>query len=87
MLDLETLLAYLTLIQRWEHLMVKAFWSVLGWTIVWSIFSTGTVFFGGFIQALILNSEKVVFRKLWRTILILPWAIPAIISNGIFGDV
>lgn len=63
----------------------KAFWSVLGWTIIWSVFSTATVFFGGFIQALILNSEKVVFRKLWRTILILPWAIPALLSQMVFS--
>ncbi|VEU81128.1 carbohydrate ABC transporter permease [Haploplasma axanthum] len=63
----------------------KAFWSVLGWTIVWAVLSTFTVFFGGFIQALILNSEKVVFRKLWRTILILPWAIPALLSQMVFS--
>ncbi|MDY0276835.1 MAG: sugar ABC transporter permease [Acholeplasma sp.] len=63
----------------------KAFWSVLVWTIVWAVLSTATVFFGGFIQALILNSEKVVFRKLWRTILILPWAIPALLSQMVFS--
>lgn len=63
----------------------EAFWRVLGWTVVWAIFSTFTVFFGGFFQALILNSEKVVFRKLWRTILILPWAIPALLSQMVFS--
>ena len=63
----------------------KAFWSVLLWTIIWAVFSTGTVFFGGFIQALILNSDKVVFRKLWRTVLILPWAIPALLSQMVFS--
>ncbi|TNF09566.1 MAG: sugar ABC transporter permease, partial [Bacillota bacterium] len=63
----------------------SAFWRVLGWTVVWAILSTFTVFFGGFIQALILNSEKVVFRKLWRTILILPWAIPALLSQMVFS--
>ena len=63
----------------------QAFWRVLGWTFIWAIASTFTVFFGGFIQALILNSEKVVFRKLWRTILILPWAIPALLSQMVFS--
>src|SRR5690606_11069058 len=62
-----------------------AFWRVLGWTIVWVVMSTVTVFFGGFFQALILNSESVVFRKLWRTILILPWAIPALLSQIVFS--
>jgi len=63
----------------------KAFWKVLSWTIIWAILSTFTVFFGGFIQALILSSKKVVFRKLWRTILILPWAIPALLSQMVFS--
>ena len=62
----------------------QAFWRVLGWTFIWAILSTFTVFFGGFIQALILNSEKVVFRKIWRTVLILPWAIPALLSQMVF---
>lgn len=62
-----------------------AFWRVLSWTVVWAIFSTFTVFFGGFFQALILNSESIVFRKLWRTILILPWAIPALLSQMVFS--
>lgn len=62
-----------------------AFWRVLSWTVVWAILSTATVFFGGFFQALILNSEKVVFRKFWRTVLILPWAIPALLSQMVFS--
>lgn len=62
----------------------RAFWSVLLWTIIWAIFSTFTVFFGGFFQALIVNSERVVFKKFWRTLLILPWAVPAILSQIIF---
>ncbi|MDD2259630.1 MAG: sugar ABC transporter permease [Acholeplasmataceae bacterium] len=62
-----------------------AFWRVLGWTAIWAVGSTFTVFFGGFIQALILNSEKVVMRKFWRSILILPWAIPAILSQMVFS--
>ncbi len=63
----------------------KAFWSVLSWTVIWAVFSTVTCFFGGFFQALILNSEKVVFRKFWRTILILPWAMPALLSQMVFS--
>ena len=63
----------------------QAFWRVLSWTVVWAIFSTATVFFGGFFQALILNSEKVVFKKFWRTFFILPWAIPAMLSQMIFS--
>ncbi len=63
----------------------QAFWRVLGWTVIWAVLSTFTVFFGGFFQALVLNSEHVVFRKLWRTIMILPWAIPALLSQMVFS--
>ncbi|HQC30273.1 MAG TPA: ABC transporter permease subunit [Acholeplasmataceae bacterium] len=63
----------------------RAFWKVLGWTIVWAVFSTGTVFFGGLFQALILNSDRVQFKRFWRTILILPWAMPALLSQMVFS--
>jgi arabinogalactan oligomer/maltooligosaccharide transport system permease protein len=42
------------------------------------------VFFGGFFQAVIINNKRVVFRKIWRTVLILPWAVPALISQMVF---
>lgn len=61
------------------------FWKVLGWTLIWAVLSTATCFFGGLFQALILNSEHVVFRKFWRSILILPWAIPALLSQMVFS--
>lgn len=51
------------------------------WTVVWAIFATFTCYFAGFFQALILNNKHVVGRKLWRSLLILPWAIPALISQ------
>ncbi len=63
----------------------KAFWRVLIWTVIWAIFSTGTVFFGGLFQALIINSDRVRFKKFWRTILILPWAMPALLSQMVFS--
>lgn len=62
-----------------------AFWNVLLWTTIWAFFSTFTVFFGGFFQAVILNSEHVPFKKFWRTILILPWAIPGLLSQMVFS--
>ncbi|MCF7927319.1 MAG: sugar ABC transporter permease [Candidatus Izimaplasma sp.] len=60
------------------------FWSVFSWTMIWAVFATATCFFGGFIQAVILNNKRIVFRKAWRGILILPWAVPALISQMIF---
>lgn len=73
----------------------KTFTGVFAWTIVWAILSTVTCFFGGLFQAVILNNKRVKFKKMWRTIYILPWAIPGMISllvfktlfNGQFGPV
>lgn len=62
----------------------QMFFRVFGWTIVWAVGSTVTVFFGGLFQAVILNNKRVVFRKAWRGLLILPWAVPALISQMIF---
>lgn len=61
-----------------------AFRKVFLWTIVWTIVSSATCFFGGFIQAIILNNKRVRFTKFWRTILIIPWAIPGMVSLLIF---
>lgn len=60
------------------------FWNVFLWTLIWAVGATFTCFFGGFIQAVIISNERVVFRKAWRSVLILPWAVPALISQMIF---
>lgn len=65
----------------------KVFWKVFVWTVIWAIASTATVFFGGFLQAVIINSERVPMKKFWRTLYILPWAIPAIITQMVFANI
>lgn len=60
------------------------FWKVFSWTLIWAFGATFTCFFGGFLQAVIISNKRVVFRKFWRSILILPWAVPALISQMIF---
>ena len=71
------------------------FWGVLTWTVIWAIISTLTSYFGGLGVACLVNSRRVKFKKFWRTIYILPWAIPGMISllvfrnmfNGQFGPI
>ena len=71
------------------------FWGVLGWTLLWSVVSTLSCYFGGLGMACLVNNRRVKFRKFWRTIYILPWAIPGLISllifrnmfNGQFGPI
>lgn len=73
----------------------KTFFGIFGWTLVWAVISTFTCFAFGLIQATILNSKRIKFKKLWRGIYILPWAIPGMVSllvfrtmfNGQFGPV
>ena len=63
----------------------ETFWKVFVWTAIWAVFSTATVFFGGMFQALVISSDRVPFKKFWRTLLILPWAVPALISQMAFS--
>ncbi|MNO32397.1 Maltose transport system permease protein MalF [compost metagenome] len=81
----------ITQVFSWMH----TFLGVLLWTFVWAILATVTTYFFGFFQAVLLNNSAVKFKKLWRSIYILPWAVPAMISalvfksmfNGQFGPI
>lgn len=78
-------------LKTWSH----TFYGVLSWTIIWAILSTVTTYFGGMLVALLINQRGIKFKGLWRTILILPYAIPQLISllvmrnmfNGEFGPI
>ncbi|GIP52762.1 sugar ABC transporter permease [Paenibacillus vini] len=73
----------------------KTFYGVLTWTIIWAVLSTVTTYFGGMFVALLINQKGIKFKGFWRTILIIPYAIPQIISllvmrnmfNGQFGPI
>ncbi|MCH1640278.1 MULTISPECIES: carbohydrate ABC transporter permease [Paenibacillus] len=81
----------LVALKTWSH----TFYGVLTWTIIWAILSTVTTYFGGLLVALLINQKGIRFKGLWRTILILPYAIPQLISllvmknmfNGQFGPI
>jgi len=74
---------------RWLY----TFRRVFTWTVIFATLGTLIPFAFGLFQAVILNNKRVKFKKVWRSILILPWAMPAIISqlnfqqilNGTFG--
>jgi len=53
---------------------------VFVWTVTWAILATVTSFFVGLMWALIVNSAGVKIKKLWRTIFIIPYAVPGLIS-------
>ncbi len=73
----------------------QTFFSVLLWTVIWAVTVTFLTYFLGLFQAMILNHKSVKGRNVFQTILILPWAIPQMISlmvfrnlfNGQFGPI
>jgi len=50
------------------------------WTFVWAIVATVTTFFGGLIVAVVINRHGIKLKRFWRTIYVLPWAMPGFIS-------
>lgn len=67
---------------RWKN----TFIGVTLWTISWATLATFTTFFGGLFLAIIVNNKYVSFKRFWRTILIIPWAIPGMISLLVFSN-
>lgn len=73
----------------------NTFFGISVWNVIWAAASTVSVFFSGLLLALMVNHPKVKFKKFWRTMFILPWAVPQFISilvfrvllNGSFGPV
>ncbi|MCG7410451.1 ABC transporter permease subunit [Paenibacillus sp. ACRRX] len=71
------------------------FFGISVWNIIWAVASTLSVFFSGLVLALMVNHPRIKFKRFWRTIFILPWAVPQFISilvfrvllNGSFGPV
>ena len=65
----------------------STFFSVLGWTVIWTVCATLSCYFLGMLQALILNNPQVKFKKLFRTIQILPWVMPSMICLLVFRNI
>lgn len=64
----------------------KAFSYTAIWTIVWAVFATFTCFFAGFFYAFVLQDKRVIIPKFFRTVYILPYAIPAMLSLFVWAN-
>lgn len=67
------------------------FMSMFIWTIMWALFTVVFSFSIGLAFALVLNNKRLKGRNVYRTLLIIPWAVPYFISvltwkNGIFNE-
>ncbi|QKT05682.1 ABC transporter permease subunit [Mycoplasma sp. OR1901] len=63
-----------------ENNLLLSLQRVIGWTILWTIFSTLIPISVGIIIAVLTNSQRIKFKKVFRVIYILPWAIPAFVT-------
>ncbi len=54
------------------------------WTISFSLLSVLSTFTAGLFFALILQNRRIPFRRAFRTLLIVPWAIPGLISVAVW---
>ena len=65
------------------------------WTVTWATLSTATCYVGGMVMALALLNKKIKMPRLFRSVFVLPYAVPAMLSlmvwanllNGQFGPV
>lgn len=61
------------------------FWKITSWTVIWTLTSSTLAIFIGFALALILNNDRIKFKRLFRSIYLLPWAVPAFITILFFS--
>jgi arabinogalactan oligomer / maltooligosaccharide transport system permease protein len=68
----------------------QTFVSVFAWTVIWTFTATTLQIAVGIFLAVVLNQKDLKFKGLFRTLLILPWAVPAFVSilifSGLFND-
>jgi len=62
------------------------FWLITGWTLIWTLVATSLAIFIGFALALLVNQDRVYGKRFFRTIYLLPWAVPAFNHNHVLFD-
>lgn len=61
-------------------LITRPFMRVFGWTFVWAFLSVATTFTLGLMLAMNLNEPTLRFKKIYRSLLIIPYAMPVFIT-------
>lgn len=63
----------------------EIFWKILGWTLIWTIGATSLAVALGFILAIVLHNDRIKGKALFRSIYLLPWAVPSFITIMFFS--
>src|SRR5690606_27412898 len=68
----------------------STFFDVLAWTIIWTLVASSLQVSLGILLAVIVNQKDIRFKKFFRTIFVLPWAVPGFVTilifAGLFND-
>src|SRR5699024_4428924 len=68
----------------------STFFDVLGWTVVWTLVATTLQVGIGIFMYVIVNQLRLRFKRFFRMILVLPWAVPGFVTilifAGLFND-
>lgn len=74
------------LLFRGQGVAGMAFWPIVIWTLIWTFGATTLAIAIGFILSLIANQDRIKFKGFFRTIYLLPWAVPAFITIMFFSQ-
>lgn len=64
----------------------KTFVGVAVWTVCWAVLSTITTYLLGTIVAVLIQQKGIVLKKFWRSVMIIPFAIPNLVSLLVFRN-
>lgn len=68
----------------------STFFDVLAWTVVWTLVASALQVSLGILLAIVVNQKDMRFKRFFRTILVLPWAVPGFVTIlifvGLFND-
>lgn len=68
----------------------STFFDVLSWTVIWTLLASTIQVSVGVFLAVIVHQKDLKFKRLIRTILVLPWAVPGFVTilifAGLFND-
>ncbi|WEK55168.1 MAG: ABC transporter permease subunit [Candidatus Cohnella colombiensis] len=72
----------LTYLGTWS----KTLFGVATWTVFWAIVTTITTYLLGTVVAVLIAQKGIRWKKMWRTLLIIPFAVPNLVSLLVFRN-
>lgn len=63
----------------------STFFGVLGWTVIWTLVASTLSIVLGIFFAVLVHQKDLRFKRLWRIILVLPWAVPGFVTILVFA--